>query len=278
MEPSKRNRDVRIFISYRRADSEGYAGRIFDYLVERFDKGNVFLDVETIKAGDDFTRDIGDAIGSCHALIALIGPHWLAAADEKGRRRIDQPGDYVRLEIAAALKRNILVIPVLVQGAEMPRPEDLPGELKALHKRSAVEISFDRFVYDMDRLVEAVGGAYGTVIVTGPVDPVKNILSRGRNSYKHKSQFTVKPPRDMYPTRVYVDGVAKARLEHEDTAVIKLKEGVHTVYLSKLNLGFSNHVTFRLKGGQTVKLTASKKYPTNPYEKAGLVLQKQEIY
>ncbi len=109
----------KIFIKYRREDSRGDAGRLFDRLKARF-SGQVFMDVSTIESGVDFGEAIERAVGSCVACVVVIGKHWLI--DETGRRRLDKPEDFVRLEIATALKRNIRVIPVLVSGATMPSP------------------------------------------------------------------------------------------------------------------------------------------------------------
>ena len=106
-----------IFISYRRSDSQGEAGRLFDDLVRQFGKSAVFMDVVGIDAGRDFRRAIEDSVQSCSVLLAMLGPLWLDAADEQGSRRLDNEIDYVRLEIAAALQRDIPVVPVLLRGA-----------------------------------------------------------------------------------------------------------------------------------------------------------------
>jgi len=145
-----------IFINYRRADSEGYAGRIFDSLSSRFGERNIFMDVTAIDAGVDFSREIQQAIEGCDVLLALIGPQWLTVKDKEGKVRLEDPGDYVRLEIGTALGRGIRVIPVLVQGASMPKTADLPEELKPLRKRNAIELSSSRFHTDVDRLIEAI--------------------------------------------------------------------------------------------------------------------------
>ena len=107
----------RIFISYRRGDTSATAGRLFDRLEGRFGVGSVFMDVDTIEPGLDFVEVIGGAVGSCDVLLALIGARWLGAVDEHGRRRLDDPDDFVVLEITTALERGIRVIPVLVDGA-----------------------------------------------------------------------------------------------------------------------------------------------------------------
>ncbi len=141
---------TRIFISYRRDDSAGYAGRLFDRLSDRFGRDQIFMDIDTIEPGLDFVEVIEQAVGSCEVLIALLGRHWLSAADAAGQRRLDNPEDFVRLEIKAALERNIRVIPVLVDGAAMPRSADLPADLA---RRNAVELRHSRFHADVDHLI-----------------------------------------------------------------------------------------------------------------------------
>jgi hypothetical protein len=119
-----------IFISHRRDDSEGQAGRSFEGLKARFGEDRVFIDIAGIEPGRDFRRIIDEHVGSCDVLLALIGRNWLHAADKEGRRRRDGPEDLVRLEIAAALRRDIPVIPVLVQGAAMPSKRELLPDLE----------------------------------------------------------------------------------------------------------------------------------------------------
>ena len=144
----------RIFISYRRIDSAGYAGRIYDRLVASFGKGAVFMDVDTIEGGTDFIKVLEDAVQSCDVLIALIGRQWLSIKDKNGKRRLDSPEDFVRIEIATALKRNIRVIPVLVDGVEMPHPTELSENLKALARRNALQVNHHSFNPDVYRLIE----------------------------------------------------------------------------------------------------------------------------
>ena len=129
-----------IFISYRRQDAAGYAGRLYDRLAAHFGADRVFMDVEGIEPGLDFVDAIGRAVSSCEVLIVIIGPAWLAT-DSAGKRRLDDPKDFVRIETKAALARHIRVVPVLVDGAVMPREEDLPRDLAPLVRRQAVELS-----------------------------------------------------------------------------------------------------------------------------------------
>ena len=127
-----------IFVSYRRQETSHLAGRLYDRLADRFGEGQVFIDVDTIEPGVDFAEEIFRAVAACKVLLAIIGPTWLIAADERGRRRLDDPDDLVRLEIEAALARGVRVIPILVEGAVMPAREDLPESLAGLARRNAL--------------------------------------------------------------------------------------------------------------------------------------------
>ena len=145
-----------IFISYRRDDTEGEAGRLFDDLVRSFGEDSVFMDVSDINPGVDFRKAIDDNVASCGVLLAVIGPEWSAIKNSTGTRRLDDPNDFVRLEIASALARNVAVIPVLVHDAKMPRPEDLPDNLKNLAFRNSVEITHARWNSDVQLLTQAL--------------------------------------------------------------------------------------------------------------------------
>jgi hypothetical protein len=150
-----------VFISYRREDTGGIAGRIYDRLVNRLGHDNVFFDVDTIPPGRDFVDVLSDRVGKCNALVAVIGKRWVASVDEANRRRLDDPSDFVRIEIEAALQRDVPVIPVLVDGAAMPQAVDLPDVLKKLARRQGIEISHNRFDSDADRLTKALSAVVG---------------------------------------------------------------------------------------------------------------------
>jgi outer membrane protein assembly factor BamB len=146
----------RIFISYRRAETAWAAGRLFDRLADHFGKDQVFTDVESIEPGDDFVEMIAAAVGSCDVLLALIGDQWLTITDQDGQPRLDDPHDYVRLEIEAALERNIRVIPILVEGARMPPVGQLPTSLAKLARIQALELSPAWFGRDTHRLIRVL--------------------------------------------------------------------------------------------------------------------------
>jgi hypothetical protein len=145
-----------IFISYRRNDSEGEAGRLFDDLVTHFGPHSVFMDVAAIEPGQDFRKAIDKSVATCSVLLALMGQEWLGTKDATGRRRLEDPKDFVRLELALALQRDIPAVPVLVRGARMPQAEHLPDDLKELAFRNAVELTHTRWKSDVALLIHAL--------------------------------------------------------------------------------------------------------------------------
>ncbi|MQA75623.1 MAG: TIR domain-containing protein [Solirubrobacterales bacterium] len=142
----------KVFISYRREDTAGHAGRLYDSMAARFGEGRVFVDVD-LEPGIDFVQRITEAIGLCQVLLVIIGPRWTTLADDAGEPRIADRDDFVRLEVETALRRaEVTVIPVLVAGAKMPDADDLPEGLRALARRNALELSDLRWRYDVGRL------------------------------------------------------------------------------------------------------------------------------
>ena len=147
-----------IFISYRREDSIAYAGRLYDHLADQFGEDRIFMDIDTMKVGLDFVEQIEKAVHDCDLLIAVIGKTWVQIKDEEGHRRLDNPEDFVRVEIQAALERNIPVVPLLIGGAEMPRASELPEGLAKLTRRHAMKMSDERYRADAARLMEQIKG------------------------------------------------------------------------------------------------------------------------
>ncbi|HEU0303510.1 MAG TPA: toll/interleukin-1 receptor domain-containing protein [Gaiellaceae bacterium] len=160
----------RIFVSYRRDDASGHAGRLFVDLSEKFPT-DVFRDIDTLVGGDDFVQRIEEAVGSADVLIAIIGRGWSNAVDERGRRRLDQPHDWVRLEVGGALRRSIRVIPVLVGGAKMPDAEELPDDLALLARRQSIEISDLDWRSGAERLFTAIERELGIQKTPPPPPP-----------------------------------------------------------------------------------------------------------
>jgi hypothetical protein len=157
-----------IFISYRRDETAGYAGRIADEFSEHFGEDRVFRDIDSIEPGLDFAEAIERAVGSSEVLLAVIGRNWLTATDAAGQKRLENPDDYVRLEIAAALQRNIRVIPVLVQGASMPIADELPDDLAPLARRNAFELHDASWRWEVERLIITLDKFLGRAPVERP--------------------------------------------------------------------------------------------------------------
>lgn len=169
--------EKRIFISYRRDDTAPYAGWLHELLAQRFGKPSVFKDVADVRPGMDFTRAITEAVASSNVLIVLIGPGWERATDDHGRRRLEDPKDWVRVEIEAALDKNLLVIPALLRGVRMPSADSLPPSLRRLTHMQAVEIDYSEFEEDVKRLVYAIEAGQQR---TGSVDPMAARRERAR--------------------------------------------------------------------------------------------------
>ena len=147
----------KIFISYRRDDSADTVGRMYDRLVLHFGREAIFKDVDSIPFGANFARYIGDVVKQCSVLLAVIGPRSVDESNATGLRRLDDPGDFVRLEIETALRQSIVVIPVLVQGARVPTPDQLPESLRELPLLNATAVRRDPdFDTDTRRLVTAL--------------------------------------------------------------------------------------------------------------------------
>ena len=143
-----------IFISYRREETAGEARALFNDLVATLGKDAVFMDVDNISLGRDFRLALQESLASCGLMIVLIGKHWLDSKNEAGQVRLENPNDFVRLEVGTALKRNISVTPVLVQGARMPSADQLPEDLKDLSYRNAFELSYNRWGSDFQEMIK----------------------------------------------------------------------------------------------------------------------------
>ena len=146
----------RIFLNYRRGDEPGFAGRLFDRLETALGSDQIFMDVDNIPAGLDFVAVLENEVSKCDVLLAMIGKGWIDAKDDAGARRLDNPNDFVRIQIESGLKQGKRVIPVLVNNADMPRADELPDSLKPLSRRNAVRLTHDRFKADAQGLVKVL--------------------------------------------------------------------------------------------------------------------------
>jgi TIR domain len=149
-------RGPRIFLNYRREDTRGYAGRLYDRLSNRFGEDQIFRDIDAIPPGVDFLEHIDGVVNDCDLMLVLIGESWISVKDARGRRRLDDPHDFVGVEIAAALERDIPVIPVLIQGATMPTQADLPARMQGLARRNALEMSDSHWNDDWEQLTRGI--------------------------------------------------------------------------------------------------------------------------
>ncbi|MEO0770380.1 MAG: SUMF1/EgtB/PvdO family nonheme iron enzyme [Cyanobacteria bacterium J06649_4] len=146
-----------IFISYRRSDTIGHTGRIYDRLVAEFGREHVFKDVDDIPLRVDFAEHLDKAVSQCQVVLVVIGKTWTTVVDEDGNRRLDSQDDFVRIEVESALKRGIPVIPVLLEGVRMPNRAQLPKSLHPLVRRNGTQVGYDpRFHTDMDRLIKGL--------------------------------------------------------------------------------------------------------------------------
>ena len=149
---------MKIFLSYRRDDTGGRAGRLFDVLVARFGAHNVFQDVSSAAPGYDFADRVEQSIATSDAVLVVIGPSWLDSTTADGRRRIDQPDDFVRHEVSSALASGMPVVPVLVDDAELPLADRLPEDVRALVRRQAVSVRDASWRQDVDDLIRRLEG------------------------------------------------------------------------------------------------------------------------
>ena len=186
----------------RRRPTQG--GWLSDRLADRFGGGQVFKDVDSIQLGDDFVEVITRAVGSCDVLLALIGDRWLTITDMDGQPRLDDPDDFVRLEIEAALARNVRIIPILVDGANMPRGDELPASLAGLVRRQALELSPNRFEYDLGRLLRVLDTTLAEVRTAqddaSPISP--SAAQQGvQDTPENDVQATAEQPEGCWPER-----------------------------------------------------------------------------
>jgi Uncharacterized protein conserved in bacteria (DUF2252)/TIR domain len=192
---------AKIFISYRRNDSKYQARMIHEAFCRIIPRGHVFMDVDTILPGRKFREVIKDWLNQCEVLLALIGPGWIDAIDSKtGRRRLDNPVDFVRVEIGEALLRNISVVPVLLDGTSMPDVGQLSEDLKELVERQAWFVEYRTFNADVERLIDKLG-----LGVPDPEGDVKGQLPKGAkwsgpqaNRYEHGTRLRRETPRESH--------------------------------------------------------------------------------
>jgi formylglycine-generating enzyme required for sulfatase activity len=191
---------AKVFISYRRDDSAGQAGRVHDRLAQEFGRDLLFMDVDAIPLGADFIKVLREEVARCDVLLAIVGPNWLNVRDDEGNRRLDNENDFVRNEIATALQRDIPVIPILLDGAKIPRPEQLPKDLEALTARNGLDVRHASFHIDVDKLISGLRGQ------SGLIDILKLPRSKLDGRRRDEEPTTRSGARDDRRTRAIVIG------------------------------------------------------------------------
>lgn len=174
--------DKKIFISYRVQDTAGETGRLVDALKHHFADDQLFMDIENLEPGADFTEAIGRSLSACDVMLVVIGPRWTAPREGQPPR-IQEENDWVRMEVATALQRNVRVVPLLVDGGALPRSEDLPHDLQPLLKRQTLEISNKRWRYDTDQLISFLVNTVG-------ISPQRFLLQRKTQAAAPKKNHT----------------------------------------------------------------------------------------
>jgi hypothetical protein len=181
----------KIFINYRRDDSSGTAGRLHDRLRQTFGRENLFMDVDQIPVGVDFEAHLNTQVAACDVMLVVIGPNWLRARNKAGQRRLNQSDDFVAIEIATALARNIRVIPVLVDGARMPKASELPDALKPLVRRQAVGVRNANFGQDAQSLIARMREPSGNEPAVDEAKALPNGGVKFRRQGRHDRQINV---------------------------------------------------------------------------------------
>lgn len=172
-------RNIRIYVSYRRSDSLGFAGRISDRLAAHFGTENIFTDTDSIPPGADFRQTLNAEIGRCDVMLALMGHDWVSSVDSEGRRRVDNPGDFIRAELETALAQSLPIVPVIVDGAGMPPANSLPESIQPIAYRNAAAIRQDPdFHRDVDRLIEGIE----SLVQRSPSRQERDIILRSSES------------------------------------------------------------------------------------------------
>jgi formylglycine-generating enzyme required for sulfatase activity len=230
----------KVFISYRRSDSQDVTGRIYDHLERRFGAENVFFDVDSIPLGVDFREHLDEAVGRCDVLLAVIGDSWLESRD--GERRLDDARDFVRIEIESALRRGIPVIPVLVGRAAMPAEQELPESLKPLAFRNAAEVRSGRDFGD--HVARLIRGIERLQPVSKPGLPASFTNSIGMRF------VLVKPGTFLMGSPEGEKGRFENEQQHKVTIASAFYLGVHQVTQGQWKTVMGNNPAYFSRGGE----------------------------
>jgi outer membrane protein assembly factor BamD (BamD/ComL family) len=216
----------KIFINYRRGDDPGTTGRLFDRLQDVFDPQQLFLDVDNIAPGLDFVRELNDRVAECDIVLSVIGRSWLDSRNAEGKRRLDDPDDFVRIEIESALKQSKRVIPVLVGEGQLPRPEDLPETLRPLTRRNAVRLTHERFRADTQSLIKALQQALEEIDALKRTQSDVKAEQQGQEQDRLKEQEAARRAEEEERRR-HAEAAEKQRTEEE--RALAAAKGANTI-------------------------------------------------
>jgi hypothetical protein len=232
--PESRQKQNQIFISYRRDDNTAVIGRMYDRLIQNFGENSVFKDIDSIPLGVDFRQHIDDIVQECDVVLAVIGSRWAGNNESTGNRRIDMPDDFVRLEIESALKREIRVIPLLIDNASMPTADSLPESIRGLAKRHGITISHDpHFHTDMERLMKGLEVYFESC--------KSEVLADASFSTDHVSAAQDPFPTISPPPPARTEAIVGGR-RHQNLLAVLSKPAIGYVLASILGLGFLSYV------------------------------------
>jgi hypothetical protein len=258
-----------IFINYRREDSEGVTGRLYDTLRSHFSQKKLYMDIENIEPGMDFVEAIENALAQCDVLLVVIGKQWVNIRDDAGRRRLDNLNDYVRLEIEIALKQNMRIIPVLVEGATMPNAQEIPDELANLTRRNAVEITSTRWNYDTERLMKTLGKVVKPMIhlrskpLTVSREGAQNIFGLTQDRFPRPLEYIENDFEDQGETVIdHTTGLMWQKSGSEKELTYKKAQ----IYIERLNRErFAGHNDWRLPTVPELMSLQEPKHQSNNY-------------
>jgi hypothetical protein len=251
----------KIFISYRRDDASYVAEMLSDHLKKVFGADAVFIDVHDIPLGIDFRDHINNVVSKCDVLLVIIGDRWTSALTDAGKRRLEDPKDFVRLEIEAAIKRDIPVVPVLIDNAQIPSSSDLPGSLEPLCYRNAAELRAGRDMnYHIELLIDGLKSLFGTgKPETGAVERKDNADALHSAHSASKLRFIRKTPGMGMAVsfKIRVDGVVVGKLPYNQTIEVEVKSGKHFLEVTGGGAFFGAHQNIIINDGQVISFSVN---------------------
>jgi hypothetical protein len=269
-----------IFINYRRGGDQAAAGRLYDQLEGTFTRARIFFDVDSIPPGWDFTEELAQRVNQCDIFLAIIGRHWADVVDSDGGRRLENPNDWVRVEIESALRLGKHIIPVLVDGAEMPSPTKLPESLRPLTRRNALRLTHERFRADAQALAAAIGKLREEARARAKSSSKKRGWSVSRTDETERSELE-SPRQEKARTHTNHDNVTALNSLGATPAPIAARRSVRVGYIALVALALVAGVfglMFTLGDGKIFDSTRVSVLPTStPPLPTGAALDEQKL-